>query len=584
MNRMAGALIAVTPALFLTACANRSSTSQEDRAAISTKNFSEFADAYFASYFDFNPSEGTSVGLHEYDNRLEDRKTSRIESRVGELKNQLAALEQLRKNQLRPDDTVDATLLDNRLRAELLDLETIRVWRSPLYYAGMPGNSVDLLMKRNFAPAMERLQSVTARMQQMPALIDAMEDNVKEPPREFTDLALRVVNSSIPFFRDEIPVWAKAAAGSNEKLLSDFNEANRKVVTALGVMSQHLERNVIPLSSGRYAIGVDAFSKKLRYEEMVDIPLDRLLQTGQARLEQDYRAFIETARLVAPGRSAREAVSVLSARHPSEDKLMEFASNTLESARQFVVDHRIVPIPSEERAKVQPTPPYARSGSFASMDTPGPYEKKAAEAFYYVTPTEPAWTAEHKLQHLKLYNAPVMDIITVHEAYPGHYVQFLYAKQFPTKTRKLTACGTNAEGWAHYAEQMMVEEGFRDRDPKIRLAQLAEALVRDARYVSGIQLHTAGWSVEDSTQLFMEKAFMERENALQEARRGTYNPTYLYYTLGKLQIYKLREDYKRAKGAGYSMADFHQQFVRQGAIPIPLIRQILLPGDTSPSL
>ena len=177
-----------------------------------------------------------------------------------------------------------------------------------------------------------------------------------------------------------------------------------------------------------------------------------------------------------------------------------------------------------------------------------------------------------------------MSIITIHEAYPGHYIQFLNAKQFPTRTRKLISCGTNAEGWAHYTEQMMLEEGFGNGDPRVRLAQLEEALLRDARYVVGIKLHTAGWTVEQGAKFFVEKAFQEPANAYEEARRGAYNPTYLYYTLGKLQIYKLRDDYRKAKGGSFTLQGFHDDFVKQGSIPIKLIRRILLPGDNGATL
>jgi hypothetical protein len=563
-------------ALILISCGKRGPSPDSEAGANAA--LSAFVDSYFTSYFNFNPSEATSVGLHDYDSRLEERNAARIQARIAELQSQANEIESLRKKPLGFDEAIDATLLANRIQAELLDLNSIHVWRSPLYYAGIPGNAVDLLMKRNFAPPPARLASVTARLRQVPALIQAMRDNTAEPPKEFTELALRIVKGSVPFFREAVPEWAKTAAGQDQKLMAEFNDANRKAVTSLSVMSDHLERNVLPLSTGAFAIGADQFSSKLKYEEMVDTPLDKLLKTGEAQLERDYKAFIETAKRVAPGRKPTDAVNILSAEHPALGQLMQAASSTLEDVRKFVVDHKIIPIPSEERAKVTPTPPYARAGVFAAMDTPGPYETKATEAFYYVTPTEPDWTPPHKLEHLKLYNRPVMDIITIHEAYPGHYVQFLYAKQFPTKTRKLISCGTNAEGWAHYAEQMMVEEGFGNGDPKILLAQLSEALVRDARYVAGIKLHTAGWTVDEAAKLFVEKAFMEPANALEEARRGTYNPTYLYYTLGKLEIYDLREDYRRAKGNGFSLSQFHQDFVKQGAIPIPLIRTILLAG------
>jgi uncharacterized protein (DUF885 family) len=227
--------------------------------------------------------------------------------------------------------------------------------------------------------------------------------------------------------------------------------------------------------------------------------------------------------------------------------------------------------------KVAPTPPYARSGSFASMDTPGPYERKATEAFYYVTPVEPEWDAKHKEEHLRLYNPWVVGMINVHEAYPGHYLQFLYAPRFPTKTRKLARSSSNSEGWAHYAEQMAVDRGFGNGNPKVRLAQLQEALLRDCRYVVGIQLHTAGWTVEQGAQLFVEQGFQEPANAYEEARRGAYNPTYLYYTLGKLEIQDLAREYMARKRG--TLKQFHDAFVAQGALPIPLIRQILLrPG------
>jgi uncharacterized protein (DUF885 family) len=212
------------------------------------------------------------------------------------------------------------------------------------------------------------------------------------------------------------------------------------------------------------------------------------------------------------------------------------------------------------------------------MDTPGPFEPKATEAFYYVTPVEKDWDAKHKEEHLRLYNPYVVAMINVHEAWPGHYLQFLNAPRFPTKTQKLLYAGTNAEGWAHYAEQMMVDQGFGGGDPKYRLAQLQEALLRDCRYVAGIKLHTEGWTVERAAkELFEAKGFQEPANAYEEARRGAYNPTYLYYTLGKLMIFDLRDEYMKTKNA--SLKQFHDAFVAQGALPIPLVREVLFRED-----
>jgi len=270
--------------------------------------------------------------------------------------------------------------------------------------------------------------------------------------------------------------------------------------------------------------------------------------------------------------------------HPKPADLVAATRGTIERTRKFLLDRQIVSVPSEVRPTIAETPAFMRTGVFASMDTPGAYETRATEAFYYVTPPENDWDARRKTEHMRQFHTAGMDVITIHEAYPGHYLQFLFAKQYPTKVRKLYTCGTNVEGWAHYAEQMILEEGFGQGDPKLQLAQLSEALLRDCRYIVGIKQHTEGWTVEQGKQFFITQGFVEPKVAFQESRRGTYNPTYLYYTLGKLQIYKLREDYRRSKGAGFSLKQFHDDFVKQGGLPIKLIRKLLIPGDTGPSL
>ncbi|HZO55438.1 MAG TPA: DUF885 domain-containing protein, partial [Bryobacteraceae bacterium] len=459
----------------------------------------------------------------------------------------------------------------------LLSAETLAEWKSnPMRYAGLPGGAVDVLMKRNFAPPPERLKSMVARMKGIPALMAAMKANVENPPKEFTDIAVLMANGSISFFKNAVAQWAKGAAGGDTALWQDFQVANATAVKALEDGAGWLRKDLLPRSKGKYAIGSEMYAKALLYDEMIDLPLDRVLAIGEANLAKDYQAFVATAKEIDAKKPPMEVMRGITNEHPSEATLLRDAKNTIEATRQFLADHKIVTVPSEVRPTVTETPPFARDGSFASMDTPGAYETKATEAFYYVTPPETDWPQKRKEEHLRLYNPPVMKMITVHEAYPGHYLQFLFAKQFPTKTRKLMFCGSNVEGWAHYAEQMMVEEGFGEKSPQIRLAQLKEALIRDCRYVAGIKLHTAGWTVEQATKLFMEKAFEEREVAFQEARRGAYNPTYLYYTLGKLMIYKLRADYQREQGAAYSMQKFHDEFVRQGGVPLKIVRKLML--------
>jgi hypothetical protein len=544
-------------------------------AAAPDPSFAKFVDDYFDSRFDFSPTEGTSAGLHQYDTKMPDRSRARIEKRITELKGQLAKLTAFDRKSIPFDDGIDAAALDGAIRSELLTLETLRTWEhNPMGYAGVAGSAVDDLIKRNFAPARERLKSVTARILAIPSICAAGKANVQNPPKEFTTLAIRMARGSAGFLEGGLAAWAKGAASGDPKLEADFRESSAKAVRALREFGDWLEKDLLPRSRGNYAIGAKNFSAKLQYDRMVDAPLSEILARGEANLAKDYAAFVETARKIDPSHSAAEVMKSLSDTHPTAEDLIPAVARSVEAARRFLVDKQIVTIPSEVRPSVVETPPFARFGSFASMDTPGAYETRATEAFYYVTPVEKDWDAKHREEHLRLYNPFVVSMINVHEVWPGHYLQFLNAPRFATKTRKLIFCGTNAEGWAHYSEQMTVDEGFGDGDPKMRLAQLQEALLRDCRYVVGIKLHTQGMTVEDGAKVFVEKGFQEPANGFEESRRGSYNPTYLYYTLGKLEIQKLRDEYRAKTGA--SLKQFHDVFVAQGGLPIPLVRQLIL--------
>ena len=545
--------------------------------------FTAFVDAYFDSLCAYTPSFATAAGIHAYDAKLEDRSASAIRRRVATLRQQLTQLDSMRRTKLSSADSIDAAMIDGAIRSELLDDEVIRSWwKNPMLYVQLAGNSVDLIMKRSFAPPAERLRLVTERLRGVPALLAAMRANVSEPPEEFTKIAIDIAGGSVGFFRDDVAKWAKEAAVADPGALRRFTVANDSVVAALQAASTWLKNDLLPRSHGSFAIGPQAFTDKLRYDEMVDTPLNRLLALGEDRLARDQADFVATAQQVAPGKTPQEAMASLEADHPTAATLLDATKATLERTREFLIDHQIVDVPSEVRPIVAETPPYERIGTFASMDTPGAYEARATEAFYYVTPVEADWDSAHAVEHLRLYNRSVMDIITIHEAFPGHYLQFLYAKQFPTKTRKLLAANTNVEGWAHYGEQMIVEEGFGNHDPKVRLAQLSEALLRDCRWVVGIKEHTQGMSVEQGARdYFTAKCYQQPANSFEEARRGTYDPTYLYYALGKLEIYKLRKDYQKAKGSAFTLRQFHDEFVRQGGVPIKLIRRIMLPGDTA---
>jgi uncharacterized protein (DUF885 family) len=547
--------------------------------------FAKFVDDYYSALFDWDPMQATAAGIHDRDDRLGHRSVAAVHSRVVILQRLAARLAGLRTGKLSEADATDAQVLDLAIRAELLDLETVRDWkRNPMVYLIQPAGGIDLVMKRTFASPEARLRSIIGRLKATPPLLTAMRQNVENAPKEFTDLGLIIAKGSVGYFKNDLTTWAKTAAGKDEKLLAEFETANKAVIEGFETAVKWLEEDLLPRSKGPYAIGADTFMKKLELEEMLDTPLDKLLAIGEANLQRDRDAFIATAKKIDPSKSPKEVLAMLTEDHPKPDDLVAATRATIERTRQFLIDKKIVTVPSEVRPTIQETPAFMRTGGFASMDTPGAYETKATEAFYYVTPPEREWESRRKTEHMRQFNRTGMDVITIHEAFPGHYIQFLNAKQYPTKVRKLYTCGTNVEGWAHYCEQMCIEEGYGNGDPKVRLAQLNEALLRDCRYVVGIKLHTAGWTVEQGKQFFVEQGFIEPEVGFQESRRGTYNPTYLYYTLGKLQIYKLRADVQKARGKEFNLQSFHDEFVRQGGLPIKLIRRIMLPGDEGPTL
>ena len=547
--------------------------------------FAAFVDNYVDAANRWSPTAAVENGFHEYDNLIEDRTPAAHNRRMRQLRIHLTELAELRQAGLTTQEAIDADMIEAQVRGELFDIDELKTWqRNPMRSALIPGNALDAVMKRNFAPARDRMQSATARLNGVPALMTALRDATLNPAPEFTDLAIGVLQGTVPFLKDEVAKWAHESAAGDQALISAFDKSNSAALTSIEKTIDWMKTELKPRSQGSFALGREAYAKKLLYDEMVDIPLDRLLEIGERNMEKDYQDLIATAKKLAPNAKPEDTVRHISDDHPAAGELVSAAKATLEETRQFLIDHHIVTVPSEVRPIVEETPSFARSGSFASMSSPGAFETKAKEAYYFVTPVEPGWTAQEKDLHLRLFNPSVMKIITIHEVFPGHYLQFLYAPQFPSKTRKLLGAASNAEGWAHYSEQMMLEQGFgQGGDEKaalrIRIAQLQEALIRDCRYVAGIKLHTQGWTVEQATQLFMDKTLYGRPVAYPEARRGTFDPTYLYYTLGKLMIYKLRDDYKAAKGTAYSLEAFHNEFVRQGSPPIKLVRRVLLGND-----
>jgi len=358
-----------------------------------------------------------------------------------------------------------------------------------------------------------------------------------------------------------------------------------------------MKSDLLPRSNGDYRLGTDIYRKKLAYDEMVDVPLDRLLQVGLDDLHRNQAEFTRVAMEVDPAKTPQEVLAELATIHPAPDKLLDSFRDTFSSLIAFIRAHNIITIPSDVQPTLEETPPFMRATTFASMDSPGPFETNSTKAYFNVTLPERTWLAPHIAEHMASFNVGTIISTSVHEAYPGHYVQFLWQNQFPSKVRKIIWTNSNVEGWAHYTEQMMLDEGYaappanatpeQVRESKlIRLGQLQDALLRNARFVNAIKLHTGlaepnqQWTIEQSVDFFVKEGFQSRSVGLVETKRGTADATYLYYTLGKLEILKLREDLKKKQGSAFNLQNFHDSLMRQGPVPIKVIRKAMLHDDS----
>ena len=557
--------------------------------------FSALSEQYFNDvYFRFSPTNGTAAGLHQYDAKLEDYSSAAVARQVAALHSYETKIAAVDPAGLDASVAGDRAILLNSIRSQLLSLEVIRNWeKNPDNYSSGITGSVFVLMSRNFAPPNARLRSVVERERQMPQVFVEARRNLKNPPRIFTEIALEQIDGLVSFFESDVPSAFKDA--SDARTQADFAKSNAAVIAALKEYGAWMRSDLLPRSNGDFRLGADTFRKKLAYDEMVDLPLDRLLSVAYADLHKNQAEFKRIALELDPSKTPEQVLAELATIHPAPDKLLPAFQNTFLGLITFIRAHHIITIPSDVEPTLEETPPFMRATTFASMDPPGPFETHSTKAYFNVTLPEANWTPEHVAEHMASFNVGTIISTSVHEAYPGHYVQFLWQDQFPSKIRKLIGANTNIEGWAHYCEQMMLDEGYGQpgagaADPReaklIRLGQLQDALLRDARFINSIKLHTAqgeasgSWTIDQAVDLFVKEGYQSHAVGLVETKRGTADATYLYYTLGKLEIMKLREDLKAKQGADFNLQSFHDTFMRQGFAPLKVIRRAMLHDDS----
>jgi uncharacterized protein (DUF885 family) len=558
--------------------------------ALQTFNF--IADQYFADvYFHFSPTAGTASGLHEYDTQLEDYSAASIQKEIAALHSYEKKIEAIDPSALDASVAGDREILLNSIRSALLTLEVIRPWeKNPDNYSSGITASTFVIMERPYASADTRLRAVVEREKQMPQVLLEARKNLKNPPKIYTEIALEQIDGIVSFFQTDVPSAFAGATDAETK--AAFAKSNAAVIEALKAYGAWMKSELLPRSNGDYKFGADTFSKKLAYDEMVDIPLDHLLGVAFADLHKNQAEFARVAKEVDPSKTPQEVLAELATIHPAPDQLLSTFEDTFAHLISFIDTHHIITIPSKVEPTLEETPPFMRATTQASMDPPGPFETHSTKAYFNVTLPEKNWTAEHIAEHMAAFNVGTVISTSVHEAYPGHYVQFLWMPQFPSKIRKILGANTNIEGWAHYCEQMMLDQGYgqpgegakNEREAKlIRLGQLQDALLRDARFVNSIKLHTGQFTFDQGVDFFVKEGYQSHSVGLMETKRGTADATYLYYTLGKLESMKLRSDMMTKQGAAFNLRTFHDSLMRQGFAPIKIVRKAML-GDNSPVL
>ena len=549
------------------------------------------AEEYIKTYLAAHPLEGTALGFHEYDGKISDYSRLALDAELSRLRRFDDRLSKFDQSKLGPRQSIDLRILQMAVKKDLFEMQDMSVFeRNPMIYARAA--DVNVYIKRNFAPLEDRVRSLVAIESQIPNILIAARTNLNEVlPKPYLELAIQITRGSSDFLKKDLV--AAVAGLKDQQLRVAFQESNRKAANALNDYAAWLEREKLPKASLDFALGEEKFRRFLAQTELVDLPPQKILEIGMEQLKAEQQAFADAARKIDPNKSPIEVFKQIQSEHPTPQNLIPDVAKDLDKIRKYVSSRHLVSIPSDVRAKVKETPQYLRATSFASMDTPGPFEKRATEAYYYVTPTENDWPEKQKQEWLTAFNYYTSDIVSIHEAYPGHYVQFLHLNASPaSKVEKIFGSYAFVEGWAHYCEKMMLDEGYGNptgetpseddikRAAKYRMAQADEALLRLCRLCVSIKIHTQKMSIDDATKFFQDNCYYEEKPARQEAMRGTFDPGYLNYTLGKLQILKLRDDYKAQQGEEFSLQKFHNELLNHGMPPIRLLREIMLKDKT----
>jgi uncharacterized protein (DUF885 family) len=534
-----------------------------------------FVDDFLSFLYEVHPTGATMDGVHTHDDLIEDYRRSAIDTHVSALAGFARRLDAIPLEHLALREQVEHQIVSSNIRARQFELEATRSWeRNPHVYADTLASSLAAQAIFTYAPETDRARRVLSKLRQVPRLVQAARDNIKEPPAMFVKVGIDTWRGAMAFIDTDLP---RAFMNVDDiHLLGDLDDACKEATRTIGAYVDELANEVLPKAKGTFRLGRDRFEQKLRLEEGITLPVDKLLAIAMRELAATQEEFRQLAGRK-NGTDPVEAWRKAKQQHPEPGTLISTARGQLDELHTFLSRNSIMSMPESGGVQVAPTPDFFRWSS-ASMWTPGPFESRPSRAMYYLTDADPKWDADRKAEHLLDFNLPTLWAISIHEVYPGHFLHYQFLRKVDSKVRRSTmfAPASYMEGWAHYCEQMMIEAGFGKGDSSMKLGQLAEALVRLARFIVGIRLHTEDWSVEQGVRFFKDEAFLEETNARREAERGTFDPTYLVYSAGKMMLLKLRQDWYDEQGGKPSLRLFHDTLLSHGSAPFWALRKLML--------
>lgn len=555
------------------------------REAAEPATFAAAVDDYLDGFARRHPSIAAGNGLHKHDDLLDDFRADAVANEIAALKAARSQFTAFDSTILTPDERVDRRILLGVIDGWLLEQETLANWkRNPMLYASALSDGVHNLMTMEHDTPAARMRLVVRKLQGVEALLTAARANISNPPRIFAERGLGMMKNASVMLQTDLPLAFATERGTPlmDSLMTAANAARQKIDD----YTSWFEREVLPTANGEWKVGGDAVAARYRAEELIDVPLADLLALGDRELKNYQQQFRDAGARLAPSKDALETWMSVRRLHPRRGEVVATTQAIVDSLTQFVREKDLAVVPDGERVVVAPAQPFALG--FASMHASPPLEDPPVKSFFYITDADSTQPAAAQEAWLERYNYASIAITSAHEAMPGHWLHAIHMRKTPGKVRRIwiglnpfPQPSSGQDGWAHYSEQLLVEQGYKNGDPRYVMAQLSDALTRVCRLLSGIRLHTGEWTLADAQRCFEREAYVATPAAKREAERGTYDPTYGGYFLGKRGMLTLRRDLQAKEGAAFSLKQFHERVMNNGIAPIWAHRQLLLPGDTS---